>query len=139
MKSSLWYPPLTILLAFLCVYLLVVPPASRNPTPIIITPGQPPIHLHQPQPWQARKIGFLTSREMADSTILPLFGEQSPHRRHRWNYYTINDTRQHVSSVKLPVSFHDRNCMDEVACDEMYTNDVVQVHGYGTPFIVHRY
>lgn len=86
-----------------------------------------------------RKIGFLTSRELADSIFLPLFGQPAPYRRHRWNYYTITDTHQLLSSVKLPVIYRDRNCVDEVACEEIYDGDVVRVHGYSSPFVVHVY
>lgn len=100
---------------------------------------RPRVHVHPHASDSFRKIGFLTSRELADSVILPLFGEPAPYRRHRWNYYTITDTQQSLSSVKLPVMYRDRSCVDEVACDEIYTGDIVRVHGYESPFVVHVY
>jgi|SaaInlV_125m_DNA_1040241.scaffolds.fasta_scaffold01003_13 hypothetical protein len=99
----------------------------------------PPRHHHPHGSESFRKIGFLESRELADSIILPLFGDAAPFRRHRWNYYTVTDTRQSLSSVKLPVTYKDRSCVDEVACDELYSGDDVRVHGYDTPFSVHVY
>tara|TARA_B100000676_G_C18002329_1_gene801615 strand:+ start:1056 stop:1547 length:492 start_codon:yes stop_codon:yes gene_type:complete len=96
-------------------------------------------HSHDHEPKSFRKIGFLQSRELADSIMLPLFGDRAPYRRNRWNYYTITDTHQNLSSVNLPVIYKDRSCVDEVACDELYTNDVVKVHGYDSPFVVHIY
>lgn len=97
------------------------------------------VHSHPHGNDSFRKIGFLTSRELADSVILPLFGEPAPYRRHRWNYYTMTDTHQSLSSVKLPVMYRERSCVDEVACDEIYTDDIVRVHGYESPFVVHMY
>lgn len=101
--------------------------------------SRPRVHSHPHGTNSFRKIGFLTSRELADSVILPLFGEPAPYRRHRWNYYTMTDTHQSLSSVKLPVMYRERSCVDEVACDEIYTGDIVRVHGYESPFVVHVY
>lgn len=101
--------------------------------------SRPRVHSHPHGTDSFRKIGFLTSRELADSVILPLFGEAAPYRRHRWNYYTMTDTHQSLSSVKLPVMYRERSCVDEVACDEIYTGDIVRVHGYESPFVVHVY
>jgi hypothetical protein len=101
--------------------------------------SRPRVHSHPHGTDSFRKIGFLTSRELADSVILPLFGEPAPYRRHRWNYYTVTDTQQSLSSVKLPVVYRDRICVNEVACDEIYTGDIVRVHGYESPFVVHVY
>lgn len=108
----------------------------RHPLPLMTGPRG---HYHPHGHERFRKIGFLTSRELADSVILPLFGEPAPYRRHRWNYYTMTDAHQSLSSVKLPVMYRDRSCVDEVACDEIYTGDVVRVHGYEAPFVVEVY
>ena len=110
-------------------------------------PPAAPTEKHTRRPWRRltssslsfRKVGFLTSRELADSVILPLFGEIAPYRRHRWNYYTVTDTHQSLSSVKLPVLHKERSCVDEVACEELYSGDIVRVHGYESPFTVHVY
>jgi hypothetical protein len=113
---------------------------DRHPDHIHSFPlSQPNVHSHPHGTDSFRKIGFLTSRELADSVILPLFGDPAPYRRHRWNYYTMTDTHQRLSSVKLPVMYRERSCVDEVACDEIYTGDIVRVHGYESPFVVHVY
>lgn len=113
---------------------------DQHPNHIHSFPLSPPrVHSHPHGTDSYRKIGFLTSRELADSVILPLFGELAPYRRHRWNYYTMTDTHQRLSSVKLPVMYKERSCVDEVACDEIYNGDIVRVHGYDSPFVVHVY
>ena len=113
---------------------------DRHPDHIHSFPlSRPRVHSHPHGTDSFRKIGFLTSRELADSVILPLFGEPAHYRRNRWNYYTMTDTHQSLSSVKLPVMYKERSCVDEVACDEIYTGDIVRVHGYDSPFVVHMY
>ena len=94
------------------------------------------LHLSDVAKSPVGKIGFLTSRELADSLIMPLFGERAPFRRHRYNYYTVNDPRNSLSEVKLPVYHNERDCTDEVACDEIYSGDIVRVHGYDSAFTV---
>ena len=116
-------------------------PHIIDPHPPIIDPLPPiidPLPLAVARK-EFRKIGFLTSRELSDAIILPLFADNAPYRRHRWNYYTINDTNQEISAVRLPVMFKDRDCMDEVACDEAYSGDHMRVHGYATAFTVYIY
>lgn len=105
--------------------------------PIMQTPNHqlPPI-MQSPN---FRKIGFLTSREMSDHVIMPLFGEPAPYRRQRYNYYTVNDTHNALSIVKLPLYHRDRDCTDEVACDEIYSGDLIRVHGYEAPFVAEVY
>ena len=109
---------------------------DRHPLPSIQGPQG---HYHPHGKWNFRKIGFLTSREMADPIIMPLFGEPAPYRRHRHNYYTVNDTHNTLSAVNLPLYHKDRDCTDEVACDEIYSGDLVRVHGYESPFVAEVY
>lgn len=88
---------------------------------------------------EARKIGFLVSQEMSDSVILPLFGFRTLYRKHRYNYYTVTDAANVESSVKLPVIHRDRDCTEEIACEELYSGDIVRVHGYEQHFNVTIY
>ena len=84
-------------------------------------------------------VGYL-SQDTSEGVprTLPLFAEPSVQRRHRYNYHTTSDTREHMS-VRLPISFKERDCTDEVACDELYTGDSVTVSGYSAPFVVRLY
>lgn len=112
------------------------PHQHRHPLPSMQGPQG---HYHPHGKWNFRKIGFLTSREMADPIIMPLFGEPAPYRRHRYNYYTVNDTHNAISAVNLPLYHKDRDCTDEVACDEIYSGDLIRVHGYEAPFVAEVY
>jgi hypothetical protein len=86
-----------------------------------------------------RTLGFLTSRGLRQpAQVLPLYGAHAPHRRHRFNYYTLSDSRAHLS-VRLPVLFRNRDCTDEVACDELFGGEVVRVHGQDDDFTVTLY
>lgn len=131
-----------LILILLSVYMMMeITPQKNSLDEVDISDSwreypSPRVHYHRNS---SSKIGFLTSKGLSDPVILPLFGEQAPNRRHRWNYHTMNDTQQRSSSVKLPIMFKDRDCMDEVACDEVYGGDIMRVHGYEQPFVVHVY
>jgi peptide subunit release factor RF-3 len=34
--------------------------------------------------------------------------------------------------VQLPIEFKERRCTEEVACEEAYDGDIVNVHGHGS-------
>ena len=86
------------------------------------------------------KIGMLTKDTAEEpALVLPLFGKRSPTRRHRWMYHTVNDTYRSISGVQLPVSYQNRDCTEELACDEVYSGDTVYVHGYSEGFTVSIY
>ena len=52
---------------------------------------------------------------------LPLYGQPSATRRGRWSYYTL------VDGLKLPLVQRGRDCLDEVACEELSDGDTVSV------------
>ncbi len=60
--------------------------------------------------------------------ILPLYGRPRWPGASRWNYYTSTDSFQ---SVKLPVNFKNRDCLDENGCDEVYDGDSVGIPQFG--------
>ena len=60
--------------------------------------------------------------------ILPLFGRPRWPGAHRWNYYTSTDSFQ---SVKLPIFFKQRDCLDDNGCDEVYDGDSINIPQYG--------
>lgn len=66
-----------------------------------------------------KQVGYLTH----ESHMFPLYGSPSRARRGRWYYYTIiND-----NAIKVPVYYSGRDCMKEVACDEIYDGSKVIV------------
>ena len=60
--------------------------------------------------------------------ILPLYGRPRWPGASKWNYYTSTDSFQ---SVKLPVNFKNRDCLDEIGCDEVYDGDSVGIPQFG--------
>lgn len=60
--------------------------------------------------------------------ILPLFGRPRWPGASKWNYFTSTDSFQ---SVKLPVNFKNRDCLDEIGCDEVYDGDSVGIPQFG--------
>lgn len=60
--------------------------------------------------------------------ILPLYGRPRWPGATKWNYYTSTDSFQ---SVKLPVNFKNRDCQDDIGCDEVYDGDNISIPQYG--------
>ena len=69
----------------------------------------------------------------------PLWGLRSATRNHRWHYYTTNDPNHLNSTVQLPVSYSDRDCMEELGCDEIYDDEHVSIGGRSADYTVHLY
>lgn len=64
------------------------------------------------------QVGYLSGPR---SELVPLYGKRSEARRGRWFYYAI------VKDTKVPVFVEGRDCMREVACDEIYDGSSVIV------------
>ena len=64
------------------------------------------------------QVGYLSG---PGSDLVPLYGKRSESRRGRWFYYAI------VKDTKVPVFVEGRDCMREVACDEIYDGSTVVV------------
>lgn len=67
------------------------------------------------------QIGYLKQHD----TILPLYGEASQTRRGRYFYYTISN------GIKLSLQHKNRDCLDEVACEELFDGEEVLVEDLG--------
>ncbi len=69
--------------------------------------------------------------------VLPLFGRQTYPRSSKWMYYTMTDTH---NMVQLPIqNKRQRNCMDTLGCEEMYSDDTIHVDAYSGDFTVQLY
>ena len=69
--------------------------------------------------------------------VLPLFGRQTYARSSKWMYYTMTDQQ---NMVQLPVhNIRRQNCMSEYGCDEIYSDDVININAYSGEFRVNLY
>ena len=80
---------------------------------------QPPYRNYKPRQFQ--QVGLLSS---ADET-LPLYGKASEIYNNRWNYYTSTPGDQIYS---LPVTVNNRDCTEDIGCEELYDNQSVSVY-----------
>jgi hypothetical protein len=79
-------------------------------------------------------VGSVTDK--SDPTLLPLFGRKQA-TRDRWDYYCASD-KFHM--MRLPVVYENRDCQDDVGCNEIYNSQKVMVPDYGEkPFIARIY
>ena len=81
------------------------------------------------------QVGFIT-RVSGEETILPLYGRYIYRNRDKQQYYTFSDKNQ---SVRLPVTYEGKSCMNEYGCNSLSNGDVVYVDGYNDSFKVTLY
>lgn len=100
--------------------------------------GAPPVYPAAPPEYPLRNSG--TNREFQqmgvlvlnrkekdpDPVLLPLFGRKLP-TRDRWEYYCASD-KYHM--MRLPVVYENRDCQDDVGCNEIYNGQAVMVPDY---------
>jgi len=81
-----------------------------------------------------QQVGVLVSQDNAEDKpiILPLFGRKMS-RRDRWEYYTASNE---YNMWRISVSINNRDCQDEVGCDEIFNGDNVTVPDYGNKVFV---
>ena len=61
-----------------------------------------------------------------DEETLPLYGKEVRGRRDQYHYYTTTPGEQ---IYPLPVTLNNRDCMDDIGCQELYGNESVSVLG----------
>lgn len=120
------------------VYLLMYPketvvqvpvPVEMNaPREVIMEPEfrNPPIKKYKPG--HIQQMGVLIGD---NNETLPLYGKEVRGRRDRYHYYTATSGDQ---IYPLPVSMGDRDCMDDIGCQEIYGNESVSVMGNDSNF-----
>ena len=64
----------------------------------------------------------------ADGKPLPLYGRRVAPRSDRFNYYTRTDT---YNPVALPVRFKNKDCQDNLGCDEVFNGDNIKISPTG--------
>jgi hypothetical protein len=87
---------------------------------------QPPVKKYKPG--HVQQMGVLLGE---DGETLPLYGKEVRGRRDRYHYYTSTPGQQIYS---IPVSCDNRDCMDDMGCQELYGQEKVSVLGKTTPY-----
>jgi hypothetical protein len=72
-------------------------------------------------------LGMLVSESKGKVPLrLPLYGRELTHRENRWQYYTK------VKEVMVPMFYKERDCQEDVGCDELNHGSTLTLDGYGT-------
>lgn len=82
---------------------------------------KPPIKEYKPG--YVQQMGVLVG---PDEETLPLYGKEVRGRRDQYHYYTTTPGEQ---VYPLPVTINNRDCMDDIGCQELYGNETVSVLG----------
>ena len=124
--------PLLVILILLAIpqrQIIVQAPVVENR--IVTAPSRvpefrgPPLREYKPANYQ--QVGLL----MSDSETFPLYGRPSYAYNNRWNYYT---TTQGEQIYPLPVTSKDRDCTEDIGCDELYGNEQLSILGKTEPY-----
>ena len=86
--------------------------ASTRNLPTIPTRGIPETY---------QQMGVL---RVDDGSVLPLYGRPTASRSDRYQYYSRTDT---YNPVQLPVRHNNRNCVDDVGCNELFDGDTISL------------
>ena len=109
---------------------------STKSEPSYSIPNNGPITVNtQRMELHYRQVGILT-RQHHKEVILPLYGRMVNTSRTKWQYYTMNDSNNHV---RLPIHVNGKSANDEYGVDELYNGDTVYVQGYEDIFRVTIY
>ena len=90
---------------------------------------------------QFQQVGLLiapgaSALSASDRTLVPLYGRRIAARRDKWNYYSRTDG---LNPVQVPVRYKNRDCDEDIGCDEVFDGDEVAVPAQGQTFKVQLY
>lgn len=88
--------------------------------PVPVTSSPPPYKTYKPPQYQ--QMGLL----IKESDVLPLYGRQTRAYRDNYNYYTTTPGEQAYS---LPIYYKDRDCTEDIGCQELYGGEDVTITG----------
>lgn len=84
-------------------------------------------------PESYQSMGVITTD---DGQVLPLYGRRTASRSDRFQYYTRTDT---YNPVQLPVRYKNRDCQDDVGCEELMDGEAIKVTATGKEGKVNMY
>jgi len=141
-KQRLTYVAILVLL-FVVLYQLYNPTIVKEQVAVEVpveVPVQIPVEkefrkppIKEYKPGYVQQMGVLVG---PDEETLPLFGKEVRGRRDRYHYYTVTPGEQIYS---LPVTHDNRDCMDDIGCQELYGNESVSVLGQAGTFQAKMY
>ena len=123
----------------------LLPPERSNPYTIPYSINNSPLHTGIGLPiniptrgyeTEYSQIGVLTNNDNNKNTILPLYGRPLYPGSTKWLYYTSTDK---FNSIKIPINYKNRNCTDDIGCDEINNNDELNIPAYNNKFNVSIY
>ena len=119
--------------------------SENNENELLIEPSRK-INIKTRGEEKFEQIGILSKKDVSNNTVLPgnnnksvvipLIGRKTYINSRRWNYYTATD-KYHV--VKIPIYVKNKNCLDDLGCDELYDGDIINIPEYNGDFIVKLY
>jgi hypothetical protein len=120
---------------FIAISVLLMRPGPQKiivqgPERIITQPARtpeyrgPPLREYKPSSFQ--QVGLLMGGGGSGSETYPIYGKPSYAYRDRWNYYT---TTQGEQMYPLPISNGDRDCTEDIGCQELYGNEELSILG----------
>jgi len=145
MKSKTKHTALLItifVLLLVILYMLTTPPKVQRIHTMeqVEVPVQIPVErefrappIKEYKPAHVQQMGVLLGE---NNETLPLYGKEVRGRRDRYHYYTVTPGDQMYS---LPVSMGERDCMDDIGCQEIYGNETVNVMGQSGDFSAKLY
>jgi hypothetical protein len=136
MKNSIVLSLLLIVILSFIIVLLLLNKQNKEPVAAYQPPERivqvvtnsrepefrgPPLREYKPANYQ--QVGLL----MGDSKdVYPIYGRPSYAYRDRWNYYTTTSGEQ---IYPLPISNGDRDCTEDMGCQELYGNEDLSILG----------
>ena len=131
-QTKLMFIALAVLFA-LVIYQIRNPIVVKKQVPVHVpveVPVQIPVEkefrkppIKEYKPGYVQQMGVLVG---PDEETLPLYGKEVRGRRDQYHYYTTTPGEQ---VYPLPVTINDRDCMDDIGCQELYGNETVSVLG----------
>jgi len=130
---------LFIVLLLLTITIVQVTSTTEAPAPQVVlkrveVPVRVPVErefrdapIKKYKPGYTQQIGVL----VGDDETLPIYSREVRGRRDRYHYYTVTPGNQQYS---LPLTIGDRDCMDDIGCQEIYGNESVSVLGQDGEF-----
>jgi hypothetical protein len=131
-QTKLMFIALAVLFA-LVIYQIRNPIVVKKQVPVHVpveVPVQIPVErefrkppIKEYKPGYVQQMGVLVG---PDEETLPLYGKEVRGRRDQYHYYTTTPGDQ---VYPLPVTIDNRDCMDDIGCQELYGNESVSVLG----------